>query len=146
MTTVVNALLDAAAKKTGSDYKTAELLGRPRQEISNWRHGHKNPQPEDHALIAALAGLDPEEALVRAVLAKHADTPKGERLLSVLGNVLHRTGAAVTLLLLASVGSATSPKSAEASPSTYGDNVHRANTRRRLLTILGMSNVNLRSS
>lgn len=100
---IVNALLDAAKDKTGSDYRTAKLLDRSSQEISNWRHGHKNPQPEDHALIAALGGLDPEEALVRAVLAKHADTPKGERLLSVLGNVLHRTGVAASWLSAAVV-------------------------------------------
>ena len=99
----INALLDAAEKKTGSDYQTAKLLGKPRQEISNWRHGVRSAQPEDHALVAALAGLDPEEALVRAVLEKHANTSKGERLLSVLGNVLHRTGAAATLLLCVSV-------------------------------------------
>lgn len=85
-------LLDAAAKVTGSDYKTAKLLGRTSQELSDWRHGRRNPQPEDHALVAAIADLDAEEALVRAVLAKHADTPKGERLLSVLGNVLRRWG------------------------------------------------------
>lgn len=134
---VINALLDAAKEKTGSDYKTAKLLDRSSQEISNWRHGHKNPQPEDHALVAALAGLDPEEALIRAVLVKHANTSKGERLLSVLGNVLHRTGAAVTLLLFASVGLVTTLGSAEARTTTNGDNVHR---RKRMATIRGLSN------
>lgn len=131
----INALLDAAEKKTGSDYQTAKLLGKPRQEISNWRHGVRSAQPEDHALVAALAGLDPEEALVRAVLEKHANTSKGERLLSVLGNVLHRTGAAVTLLLFASVGLVTTPGSAEARTIANGDNVHR---RKRMATIRGL--------
>lgn len=98
----ISALLDKAKERTGSDLKTAELLGIPHQHVSNWRHGHKNPQPEDHALVASLAGLDPEEALIRAVLEKHANKPKGERLLSVLGNVLLRTGAVATSLSFAS--------------------------------------------
>lgn len=110
----INALLDAAAKVTGSDYQTAKVLDRTRHEISAWRHGHRNPQPEDFALIAAVAGLDAEEALVRAVLEKHANTPKGERLLSALGNALHRTGAVAISLLFASVAWVTTPGSAEA--------------------------------
>lgn len=111
-------LLDAAAKVTGSDYKTAKLLGRTSQELSDWRHGRRNPQPEDHALVAALADLDAEEALVRAVLAKHADTPKGERLLSVLGNVLRRTGEPVTLGFFASVASGIGPTTKTAAAAT----------------------------
>ena len=99
----INSLLDAAKAKTGSDYRTAKLLGLTSQAISDWRHGQKNAQPEDHALVAAVAGLDAEEALVRAVLEKHANKPKGERLLSALGNALRRTGEAVTLLLFANV-------------------------------------------
>lgn len=114
----INELLDAAERVTGSDYKTAQLLGKPRQEISNWRHGHKNAQPEDHALVAAIAGLDAEEALVRAVIAKHADTPKGERLLSALGNVLRRTGEAVTLGFFVSVASGIGPTTKTAAAAT----------------------------
>lgn len=103
MSTIV-ALLDAAARTTGSDYKTAQLVGKTRQQISDMRHGRLTAQPEDHALIAAAAGLDPEEALVRATLEKHANTAKGERLLSVLGNVLRRTGGMATLLSFGSAG------------------------------------------
>jgi len=113
----INALLDAAKKVTGSDYKTAKALGVPTTHISNWRHGGRNPQPEDHVLIAKVAGLDPEEALVRATLAKHANTPKGEKLLSALGNALRRTGEAVTLGFFGSAVLATNPRSAEAATS-----------------------------
>lgn len=112
--TVINALLDAAKEKHGSDYKVAKLLGRQTQEISDMRHGRLTAQPEDHALIASLGGLDAEEALVRAVIAKHAGKPKGERLLSVLGNVLRRTGEAVTLGFFGSAVLATNPRNAEA--------------------------------
>ena len=129
--TTINALLDAAKAKTGSDRQTAKLLDRSNQEISDMRHGRLNAQPEDHALIAAIGGLDAEEALVRAVIAKHADKPKGEKLLSVLGNVLRRTGAAVTLGFFASVGLVWTPPSANASPRVTGDNVHRSKRQRR---------------
>lgn len=129
----INALLDAAEKKTGSDYQTAKLLGKPRQEISNWRHGVRSAQPEDRALVAALAGLDPEEALVRAVLEKHANTSKGERLLSVLGNVLHRTGAAATLLLCVSVVSGMTLAASDAMATM-------CRSKKRLATIRGLSN------
>lgn len=128
----IESLLDAAKAKTGSDNKTAALLGVPFQQISDWRGARKNPQPEDHALVAALAGLDAEEALVRAVLEKHANKPKGERLLSVLGNVLHRTGAAAISLSSASVASATSRVA-----KAIGDNVHRVVS---VATIWRMSN------
>ena len=103
MSKTINALLDAAKRVHGSDYKVAKLLNRSTAEISDWRAGRRNPQPEDHALVAGLAGLDAEEALIRAMLEKHANTWKGEQLLSLLGNVLHRTGAAATLLLCVSV-------------------------------------------
>lgn len=127
MSTIVS-LLDAAREKTGSDYKTAKLLGITPQQISDWRHEREKgrPQPEDYALIAAVAGLDAEEALIRAVLAKHANKPKGERLLSALGNVLHRTGVAASWLFLASVGLATTSGQSEARTPTksHSDNVH----------------------
>lgn len=126
----INALIDAAKAKAGSDYKVAQMLGITPARLGDWRAGRQTAQPEDHALIAAIAGLDPEEALVRAVIAKHADKPKGERLLSVLGNVLRRTGAAVTLGFFASVGLVWTPPSASATARVTGDNVHRVRRQR----------------
>jgi hypothetical protein len=99
----INKLLDAAKNVTGSDYKTAQAIGTSRMKISDWRAGRQPAPPEDHALIAAVAGLDAEEHLVRAVLAKHRDTPKGERLLSALGNGLRAITAGVTSVFFASV-------------------------------------------
>lgn len=135
MPSTLTALLDRAKEKTGSDYKTAKLLGITPQQVSDMRHGRLNAQPEDHALIAAVAGLDAEEALVRAVLEKHANKPKGERLLSALGNVLRRTGEAVTLLLFASVGLATSPGTAEAALAGLSTMCNGQKRRRGLATI-----------
>lgn len=92
----IEELLNAAKKHTGSDYKTAKLLGITPARLGDWRAGRQNAQPEDHALVAQIAGHDPELALIRAVLEKHADTAKGERLLSALGKAWRRTGAVAT--------------------------------------------------
>ena len=97
-------LLDRAKSHAGSDYKVAQLLGVQRQVLSDWRNGRKTCTPEDQALLAAVAGLDPEEALIRAVITKHANTAKGERLLTALGKGLVQTGAKATFAMFASVG------------------------------------------
>lgn len=92
-------LLDKAKLVTGSDYKTAKAMGVSPQTVSDWRNERRPLPPEDTALIAAIAGMDPATWLVRGVLEKHAGTKKGERLANVLGKASLATGAA-----LASVG------------------------------------------
>lgn len=86
-------LLDKAKESSSSDYKTAKMLGVTPQIVSDWRHGRRKPQPEDMALLAAIAGMDPEAWLVRAVLEKHAGTKKGEKLFTALGKERPATGA-----------------------------------------------------
>lgn len=98
----INELLDAAKATTGSDYKTAQVLGITRQRLYAWRKGDQNPQPEDHALVAQIAGRDPMAAMARAVLEKHGDSPKGERLRSALGKSLQAIGGLVITLGFAS--------------------------------------------
>lgn len=91
--TELNALIDKAAKVAGSDRKLAALLGEPPQRISNWRHGHAIAQPEDWALMAHVAGLDPVAELARATVAKHESKRKGDLLLKALGKASRLTGA-----------------------------------------------------
>jgi hypothetical protein len=98
-------LIARASEATGSDYKLAKSLGVTPQVVSDWKHGRRTCTPEDWALLAYIAGLDPEEALIRAVVAKHADTPKGERLLTALGKGLRVTGVAASIAICASAGS-----------------------------------------
>ena len=88
-------LLDKSKEKTGSDYATAKAIGVPRQHLSNWRNGSRECSPEDVAQLAELAGLEPDKWLIRAVLAKHEGTAKGERLMKALGKVLSVTGVAI---------------------------------------------------
>lgn len=91
----LNLLIDRAQLVAGSYYKLAKLVGLPEQRISDFRHGRRNASPEDCALFAAVAGLDPTQEMARAVLRKHAGTKKGDLLLKALGKPLLATGAAV---------------------------------------------------
>lgn len=93
--TYVTQLLDKSKIVTGSDYKTAQTLGIARSVVSNWRTGQTNCSPEDIAQLAAIAGLEADKWLIRAVLAKHEGTAKGDRLMKALGKVLAVTGGAV---------------------------------------------------
>jgi hypothetical protein len=121
----LNSLLDKAKEKCGSDYATAKALGITPQMLSDWRTQRKNPQPEDAALIAAVAGLDPVTEMARAVVAKHEGTPKGERLLKAVGKALQATGemlgsagASVAVICLV-VASLLMPAPARAKPALY---------------------------
>lgn len=91
----LNLLIDQGKSIAGSDYKLARLTGHTPQQISDWRHGRKLCPPEDQALIAGIAGLNPEQVALRALVEKHEGTPKGDRLMKVLGKALLVTGGAV---------------------------------------------------
>lgn len=91
----LNELIDRAKAIAGSDYALSKSIGVSRQRISNWRHGHVPCPVEDQALIAAAAGLDPTEFLVRAVVQKHEGTEKGDRLMRVLGKSSLAIGVAL---------------------------------------------------
>lgn len=89
------ALMDRAKDAAGSDYKVAQALGITTQKISDMRHGRKTATPEDCALLAAVAGVDPVEEMTRAMLRKHEGSKKGELLLKALGKASLATGAAI---------------------------------------------------
>lgn len=88
-------LLDKAREKTGSDYATAKALGITRGYISQWRNGSSQCSPEDVAQLAEIAGLEADKWLIRAVIAKHEGTAKGDRLYKALGKALLVTGAVI---------------------------------------------------
>lgn len=91
----LNLLIDRARAIVGTDANVAKTLGVPFQTVSNWRHGHKNASPEDCALLAAVAGMDPMQEAARAMLRKHEGTKKGDLLMKALGKASLVTGAAV---------------------------------------------------
>lgn len=89
----LNLLIDKASAIAGSDYKLAKLVGAMPQNVSNWRHGQASCSPENRALLAAIAGLDPVAELARATLEKHEGTSKGDLLMRALGKSSRLTGA-----------------------------------------------------
>ena len=99
--TELNILIDKASAIAGSDYRLAKMIGMTPQNVSNWRHGQASCSPENRALLAAVAGLDPVAELARATVEKHAGTSKGDMLMKALGKGLLATGVA-----LASAGAA----------------------------------------
>ena len=82
-------LISQAIEKTGSGAKLAEVLGVPQPMVSMWKSGAKPCPPEDQARIAAILGADPKEALVSAVLERHAGTPKGAALAALFSGCEH---------------------------------------------------------
>lgn len=88
-------LLDRAKANAGSDYALAKMIGVSRMTVSNWRHGKKPCSAPDVALLAEVAGLEPDKWLARAVVSQHEGTPKGEKLLKALGKGLLVTGAVI---------------------------------------------------
>jgi transcriptional regulator with XRE-family HTH domain len=58
MTMELNSLLDKAKEITGSDYKTASLMGLKGQHVSNWRKGRCKPNAESRAMLAAILKMD----------------------------------------------------------------------------------------
>lgn len=86
-------LIDQASAIAGSDYKLAQRIGTTPQRVSNWR---KEAQPcpiEDQALIAEVAGVDPVEQIIEALLERNADKPRAAKLNSLLRNWRKRSHA-----------------------------------------------------
>lgn len=91
----LNLLIDRAKAIAGSDGKVAAAIGIQRQVLSDWRHGRKNPQAEDYALLASVANLDPVIEMARAAVRIHEGKPKGDALMKALGKALLVTGGAL---------------------------------------------------
>lgn len=67
----LNLLIDkAAAICGGSDNQLAIRLDITRQQISNWRHGHKAPSLEMQEKMAEMAGVDPAVHMLAAAAEK----------------------------------------------------------------------------
>ncbi|MBX9935735.1 MAG: helix-turn-helix domain-containing protein [Burkholderiaceae bacterium] len=104
MSNQITELISKASAITGSDYALAAQLGVPRQMVSMWKKEARPCPPEEQARIADIAGFDPVEALVNAVLERHAGTPKGEALCRVLKRQRGQNKKPPELLQGASVG------------------------------------------
>lgn len=83
-------LIDKAAKVCGSDNALAERIGIARPNISLMRAGKRPISPATAAELANIAGEDPREAAIDAVI----ESAKGTRRESVLRDILGKALAA----------------------------------------------------
>lgn len=59
-------VVERAKEKTGSDYKTAEVVGVPRQTVGKWRKGETEPGFRHGLRLCRVAGIDPKEVETEA--------------------------------------------------------------------------------
>lgn len=88
-------LIQKASEAAGSDYQLGKRLKSSRQAVSDWKAGRKTCPAADQALMAGIAGLDPEAWAARALIAQHEGSEKGELLKQALKKALLATGAAI---------------------------------------------------
>lgn len=87
-------LVRRAAEECGSQKALAGRLGVLPHRLSEWKSGAMSCPLEQVAIMADIAGLQPEEWVVRAMLLNAKEKPYYERLEQALGKSLLRTGAA----------------------------------------------------
>lgn len=110
-------LVTLAAEKLGSKAEVARYLGVTPGRLNEFERGKRKIQPDDVALLAHIAGQNPEQWLARATVWANAGTPKGERLACALGKFLQATGAAVVTVGVAVLLGFTSQPAAAAKNS-----------------------------
>lgn len=71
----LEAMIDKAKAKTGSDYRTAERLGISRSAISHMRKTNQISN-ETARQLAEIVGCSPLEVIAAAEIAKHPDRAK----------------------------------------------------------------------
>ena len=114
MSTTVNpgnrlhTLIDAATAACGSAYKLSKHIGYSRNEVSGWRLDKRACPLEAQVFMAQIVGLDVDAVIHHALIEKHADTPRGEKLVSALRKGLMAAGGLSTTLLLGNDASASS--------------------------------------
>jgi transcriptional regulator with XRE-family HTH domain len=96
-------LIERAAKECGSKQELAKRLGVTPQKLSNWRTGAVQMPPEQAAIIADIAGLIPEDWLVRVTLWNAKEKPYRGNLEKALGKLSRLTeGGAAGFFAIAS--------------------------------------------
>lgn len=80
-------LIETASRIVGNDTKLAEVLGRPKQHVSNWKNGHKTPSIEVQADLAAIANLPVHKQVLMALI-EDAEGDRKERLQAAFRKLL----------------------------------------------------------
>lgn len=88
----LHALIDEAAKRCGSAFKLSKHIGYSRNEVSGWRNDKRACPLEAQVFMAQIVGADVDQTIHAALIEKHADTPRGEKLVTALGKGLMTAG------------------------------------------------------
>lgn len=80
-------LIDSALKMCKTEAELARRIGVYPQDISHLKHGKRVLSPELAALIADVAGMDPRQAALDAVIERDLRRPDGGRIAEILGKV-----------------------------------------------------------
>lgn len=87
----LNSLIEKASLIAGSEYKLAQLLGMQQPTIAAWKTGKRACSAPDRAALADVAGENPAEAALEAVLeGVNLETPKGQRAAQALSTALEQ--------------------------------------------------------
>lgn len=110
----VESLIDRAAQRVGSKIKLAQALGVGTSTVYDWSYGTKQCSPADRARIAAFAGEDAVQELVRATLENAKGEVRKKQLEQVLGKLSRVTGAVLGCVWLALASLTFFPQRSEA--------------------------------
>lgn len=90
-------LIDKASKVCGSDAALARRMNVYPADVSNLRSGKRPLSPELAAELADIAGEDPRQAVIDAVIERNMGTRKEGAMLNILGKALAAGVAAMWL-------------------------------------------------
>lgn len=99
-TSSVKTLIDKASCKVGTRYKLAQALGVVPTQVYDWESGKKPCSAADRARIAAFAGEDAVQELVRATLENAKGDTRRRQLEEVLGKWSRAIGVAAVIVSL----------------------------------------------
>jgi transcriptional regulator with XRE-family HTH domain len=94
----VKTLIDKASKVCGSDKQLAERMGIHSQTLSAMKK-NRTITPETAAELASIAGENPRDAAIAAIIERAKGSRRGEVLKAILGKATMAAGV-VTILLL----------------------------------------------
>ena len=115
----VETLIASAVNKCGSQSALARELGVTRQQVNFWVTGRQELSPENAVLLADIAGTDPAQAVIDAVIMRNKTGPKAERVRDILGKAVAAGVVGASLLSYSAASQAATKPIADRFTSVY---------------------------